>query len=450
MQNIRLTTLTTGEEIIAESLQIKGIHIIPAVVLKNYIAEDIQIKNARIVLSNRSKKNYSGQRMRDIHLKNITLLNADFLIFNANENKNDSLLYGNFSMNVNDFRISENRTDQNGKIQLVSRIQFSVENAGWFLPGNLNKLELNKLDFDSQSGELIADSVTFFTRHTKPELAEITGVETDWYNLTLKTFEMQNIKLEAMFERSALVTERLEITDFTAEIFRDKRLPFPEKKDTKLPYEIIESLPIAFHCDSFLILDADIIYKEKVTNDYSEAEVTFNQMQVSISNLSNIESLIQGPTEMHASAKVMNSALLTARFAVPNKKFNNGYSVRGRLHPSEIDLFNPVIVPNASARINSGRIKTFDFNFNYTNAHSTGKLILEYENLKISFLNEDDGSKRKIKTLIANTFMVKEENLKGTKSYKTGTISFKRDKKKSVFNYWWKSIFSGIESISIV
>jgi hypothetical protein len=75
---------------------------------------------------------------------------------------------------------------------------------------------------------------------------------------------------------------------------------------------------------------------------------------------------------------------------------------------------------------------------------------LEYENLGIAFLNEEDGSKRKLKSLIANSFAIKEENLKGTKSYKSGTISFERDKKKSVFNYWWKSVFSGIKSISIV
>jgi hypothetical protein len=29
---------------------------------------------------------------------------------------------------------------------------------------------------------------------------------------------------------------------------------------------------------------------------------------------------------------------------------------------------------------------------------------------------------------------------------RTGTIEFYRDQKRSIFNYWWKSVFSGIKS----
>lgn len=173
-------------------------------------------------------------------------------------------------------------------------------------------------------------------------------------------------------------------------------------------------------------------------------------MKASVSNAGNVEYLTNGPTIIKASARVMNQSLLNARFEIPNKKFNHGYRVRGSLQPTALLHFNPVIIPNATARIETGRLKTFVFNFSYNETRSTGNLTFEYDNLSLAFLNTEDGSKRKIKSLLANSFVVKKENLNGTKSYKNGSISFERDKKKSVFNYWWKSVLSGIESISIV
>jgi hypothetical protein len=32
------------------------------------------------------------------------------------------------------------------------------------------------------------------------------------------------------------------------------------------------------------------------------------------------------------------------------------------------------------------------------------------------------------------------------KSERTGTVEFYRDTRRSIFNYWWKSVFSGIKS----
>jgi hypothetical protein len=60
---------------------------------------------------------------------------------------------------------------------------------------------------------------------------------------------------------------------------------------------------------------------------------------------------------------------------------------------------------------------------------------------------DEDGKKDNLKTFLLNTFILKK-NMDGSlpEEERTGTISFERDKTRSIFNYWWKSLFSGIKS----
>ena len=47
-------------------------------------------------------------------------------------------------------------------------------------------------------------------------------------------------------------------------------------------------------------------------------------------------------------------------------------------------------------------------------------------------------------TLILNAFIVKKEM---NAEERKGVILFYRDNRKAIFNYWWKSLLSGIKSL---
>ncbi|MDZ7682012.1 MAG: hypothetical protein U5J63_09965 [Fodinibius sp.] len=76
-----------------------------------------------------------------------------------------------------------------------------------------------------------------------------------------------------------------------------------------------------------------------------------------------------------------------------------------------------------------------------------GNAILRYRDLKISLLdretNEQNFSK-KVTSLLANTFKVKRDN--AGPNPRKATIEFEHNSKKSVFNYWWKSLLSGLKT----
>ena len=104
----------------------------------------------------------------------------------------------------------------------------------------------------------------------------------------------------------------------------------------------------------------------------------------------------------------------------------------------------------AGVNIKSGTSHRLDFDFSHDLERATGELRFHYENLNVQFI--DDGKQQMsrglydaIATFIANTFVIKASNTPGDKM-RVGKIEFERNPKKSCFNYWWKSILSGIKS----
>ena len=90
-----------------------------------------------------------------------------------------------------------------------------------------------------------------------------------------------------------------------------------------------------------------------------------------------------------------------------------------------------------------------DFHFTYDKRESNGEVNLNYNDLKIASLTEKESKTAvdKFKTFLLNTFIIPKKKNQTTSSREgKGTIQFTRDTKRSIFNYWWKSLFTGIKS----
>ena len=72
-----------------------------------------------------------------------------------------------------------------------------------------------------------------------------------------------------------------------------------------------------------------------------------------------------------------------------------------------------------------------------------------YHDLNVAFVNrktdETAGLTEWVKSFFANLVMI-NENPKPGADVREGVIDFERDPEKSTFNYWYKSILSGIKS----
>jgi len=148
---------------------------------------------------------------------------------------------------------------------------------------------------------------------------------------------------------------------------------------------------------------------------------------------------------MDATTRVMDNGELDVSFQFP---LNEDYhTINGRLKQMNATDLNHALEPIASVRIESGNISTLRFEMRMGKTEAVGFLEVIYDDLKISVLDVETGDKNirsRITSFLANHLKIKKDNV--ADDPRMGTVSYQREPEKSFFNYWWKSLRTGLKT----
>lgn len=450
LKSVLLKDLSGDNDILIPEISINGIQYFQLLFKKTVSTDSIALNNPVI-------KVHIGKKL--VKTKNIETETSDKLnisvkkvkVYNAGgEIKNREYLIKVSGVNVELYNLSRSKKQQHFYQDFsFSRMSGSV--SEWTVPlaDDLYTFQGNNLSFNSDNKEFSVENAKIISNYSKYEIGRRRGAETDWFDFSFENIRTIGLELDSLLDNNSFIAKYISIEQFAGSSFRDKRLPFPVKPDTKLPMKIIDSLPFTLHIDSATVNNANIKYEEHVEGADKAGVVFFTHLRANLFQLSNSRNLIQAPTKIVASTKFMNKPLMKACFILPNKKYPLSYHITGTMDPVGFSIFNSIAMENLSVKIKSGRINKFEFDFQYNNEVSNGLLLIEYTDFKINILKQRNDSKNQLQSLIINGIVLKKNNLEAKRNYKKGKIYFVRDKKKSIFNYWWKSLFSGIKSVAI-
>ncbi|WP_185152465.1 hypothetical protein, partial [Fulvivirga aurantia] len=173
------------------------------------------------------------------------------------------------------------------------------------------------------------------------------------------------------------------------QVFRDKRLPFPDNQRPKLLKELLATSNFSFGVDSILLNEATIIYEEFVKKAEGPGRVSFDNLSGSISHLYTYDKKQDTPPRMVAKCNLLNTSRFYADISFPLSQ-TQPTIVKGKLEPMDLTEFNQMMKYVAFTEIEEGQLKSLDFEFIYDQTESNGKMNFAYEGLKIDFLNKDD------------------------------------------------------------
>ncbi len=305
----------------------------------------------------------------------------------------------------------------------------------------ISSLYANTLD-----QKLLIDSILLIPNYPKYKFAGKAGKQTDRVNVFIPKVVVSGLVYNPS-QDSSFVASSIEIVSAEVLSFRDKRMPFKETKNKPLPMALLKKLPIGVEIDTIKIKDAKITYEEFPPEGFQSGKVTFENLNGTLTNLSN-RIYYNKPKNaiLEASTRIMGKGLLKASFLLPIDD-NQVYRATGKVSGMALHHLNPVLENLAFISIESGKLNEMNFNFDYTDKESYGGLTINYSDLKIKGLNKDKKTTTNdIKSFLINT-LVKNDKDKGTPvENRTGTIAFERDRKRQIFNFWWKSLLSGIKA----
>lgn len=301
--------------------------------------------------------------------------------------------------------------------------------------------------FSSKDSSIIVKSIALEPKIPRYEFSHTAGHETDRITLHIPSVIFQGLNFNTLIRDRRWVVQNIRLKDSKLEVFRNKIPPAGPAKKHIFPQLLFQRMELPISVDTVTISNADITYSEQENLIPEPGTVTFENTNATLRNLHNHlrSNSTSKPIIMRASSDVLGSGHLTARFTFPYNNSGTHY-ISGSFGSLPMKKLNQTTKNLGAVQIESGQIHSMNFDMELGPTESTGSLNMNYSNLKIKILEFDETKKqnpKQFQSLLANTFVIKKNN---KPPLRTGTISFERNPEKSIFNYWWKSLLSGLKS----
>lgn len=322
------------------------------------------------------------------------------------------------------------------------------------VPGLTKKTELYTFSFGESKYSSPDMRFTVKGIQVKPNFdrekhQRLLGVQSDYLSGKIDSVDIGNPDIRHWFDTEELLAKSMDINGLNLDIFRDKQLPFDESRRPDMLQDMIKSIPVPFRIETVWLKNASVRYAERLLENDDEGKISFSKINVSAHPVTNLKSG-KGTIpdlELAGTAFIMDSCKLDIRLNFLMSHPKNQFTATGTLSPFQIPILNPILEPLSSVSVKSGQLDQFRFSFTADNQLANGELYFGYNDLKISVLDRKNGNVRDawMASFIANNLMLKSKNPRN-RELLPEPIQFRRDEKRSIIHYCWKSVFSGIRN----
>lgn len=314
-------------------------------------------------------------------------------------------------------------------------------------------LALGSYRYDYPLNALQINDLELIPKYSSTEYSSIIEEQKDWFDVSVGTFKIERVALDKWISGECYEVGTITLDGVDALIYRDKDVPFPEDQVINLPQESLRKVSAPFQIDT-LFLKGRIRYQEKPDDYYTHGEISFDDLDAQLTNVSNYQLAENEMMGLEATGNLMEVGSFEVQGAFNMTDDKEPFSLRGIVRDFPLDSMNQMLGPVANVNIKSGYTKDLVFNFKADNTYANGEMRMRYRDLKVQILNakthDKKGLGQGIKTFFANTFVVKNKNPSFLLFLRKGTIFYERDTTRAIFNYWGKALLSGtISSIGV-
>jgi hypothetical protein len=316
-----------------------------------------------------------------------------------------------------------------------------------------NAILAKDVSFNTNDQRLIIEMLTLDNKMERYEYIREFSKETDWIELHQCKVEMEGMDFQAYIRERNLIGETLKLSGVELEVFRDKRKPEDTERRPKMIHEIIKELPKKVRLSEIQVEDTYISYEERPDNDAPEAgKIFFDQVNGTIGPMSNFSEDLEDDDRMEVKAKgrLIGKGQINLHLTYFINDETGRFLMRGDIGGMNLTPLNQMIAPATQVAIKSGNLLSVDFNIEANDLEGRGDLIAKYADLSIEILDSDFGDNpgilRRIGSFLANKIVVRKQNPNPRGSLSEGTVYFKREPHKFIFNYWWNLILSGLRT----
>ena len=409
--------------------------------------ETITLDNPTIAYyGDRIQKNIDSTRnkifsvYKPILIDRLKINNTKFAMYE--DGKDSTKIYAKaLSLEIDDIKIDNNTIVR--KIPITYKTYTAKSDSVFVKVSAYENLTVK--DFSIENRTAIFKDLTLKTKYSKRELSRIITKERDHYDLTLKSLSIADFDFGFKQNHFFAKSKKVSLAAPSLEIYRDK-LVTDDLTIKPLYSKMLRELPFKLTVDSLSISQASIKYEERVKPDNMGGSINFENLEASISNVSNTYS---NPTKTEAKIKAnfMEKTPISVNWSFDVQNKNDQFLFSADVGHLVADNLNSFTEPNLKIRLEGNTNQTY-FTIDGNNNTSTVDMKINYSDFKVMVLRKEGESKNKFLSAIANIFISKNSKKKN-EYYKEGKAEATRDKTKSAFNYLWLNIKNALQKVLI-
>lgn len=376
----------------------------------------------------------------DVTISEVNINNATFKTFPSRDSETARYHADGIHLGIENVSITD---PENPLHTYFDHFKLDVANAEHASDDGYYKLKAENFHANSRDEFL---SLQFFEAKPQSSVYEITsdyGKQLDIYTIEGGPFTFSGFQLNEWFEYEDILLSYAEINDLSLIIEREISFEREPRDERPLPNRQLKDLPFTIQADSLRWVHGKVSYTEQHSEDNRSGTILLSDINLLIESLQNSDEDEVIPVT--ATSRFMDSGDLSIEFKFYADDTAN-HSVRASLSEMEfIDVNNP-LENLAGIRVREGNLIQLDFTFYADDYRSEGDLRMIYSDLSLRFLDEvtlEEDRGTRLKSFFANTFAVRSGNV--DEEPRVGTIDFDREKERSIFNFWWNSIKTGLE-----
>lgn len=430
---------------------------------KNTISVDsAKLENIKIISSSppfdslhfepKEKKRTAGKDYDLIEVKFFDL--KDFSV-ELRDNIHDSLKAELVDMNLRamDFQLTKEDIQNSQSLFQVGLVQGKIHKVAFHFDQFRQYVEVSDIELDTESKSMAFGHMGLLNKVPKYEYTSKFEERQSYVKIDEAKLKLQGVNFEQYLRNGIIEVDSIYVDNLQLELFVDKRKPENLNKRPQMLHHVFQNLQQVIHIDHVVLANSHILIEERPDNlSPRSATLFFSEVGASIRNISNYPErrMDNHLLDVDLTAKLMGQGSLQSTIRYDLDDASGNFWLRGTLGKLDLRLLNTMLEPEAKASLKSGVVNRLDFNIAGNDQEGTGELIIRYDNLELELLNKDfekdQNIFRKIGAFLANKIIIKSSNPNSKGDLKKGQVFFRREVHKSVFNYWWKLIFSGLKS----
>ena len=376
-------------------------------------------------------------------LNTVSIGNTKILIYNKAKPGDAPLTLTNVKFAATDIQKLYSGTSIKNLISKSTWI-LSADGFSFMADNKRYKMNVGAFDINNVNSSMRVKSFSVTPTVSEEAFAKSLKFQSDLYNLDFKNIELAGIDIRMLITQKRLEAETA-VLQPTLKVYMDRTVPpSPVSKVGNYPHQQLQRIKFPFRIKKLTIKNGMVAYKEKNEVSGKAGTVFFNNINGTISNITNIKELISQNNllVLDATGNFLGVSKFNTIWKLPLNTSNGSFEVSGMAGAFNAEALNPVIEPLGMASIKKGQVNKLTFNLNGNDYGSKGSATLLYDDLKLELLKSDSGDtkKKNLMSFVANALMKDKNPQNGV--VRTEQIDFTRDIHKSFFSLIWKSIFS--------